>query len=129
MAERVTRRARFMIGVRHDVERRRDDTHSRDGCRAARSFFREVRPRLAAAPPPPQATCVFTNPAYSGKCVENADIAEGSSPQQACQAILSCLNNVECLKTYCSATTIRSGWTARVGEIGPGAPGVRMRPL
>ena len=63
-----------------------------------------------AGPPPPQATCTFTNPGYSGKCVENAEIAESSNAQQACQAILSCLNNVDCLKTYCSATTIRTGW-------------------
>ena len=64
----------------------------------------------SAGPPPAQATCVFTNPAYSGKCVENANVADGSTPQQACQAILACLNNVDCLKTYCSATTIRTGW-------------------
>lgn len=63
-----------------------------------------------AGAPPSQATCTFTNPGYSGKCVENAEIAEGSNAQQACQAILSCLNNVDCLKTYCSATTIRTGW-------------------
>ena len=63
-----------------------------------------------AGPPPPQATCTFSNPAFSGKCVENADVAEGSTAQQACESILRCLNNVECVKTYCSATTIRSGW-------------------
>jgi hypothetical protein len=73
---------------------------------------------MAAAPspspgggaPPPQATCVFSNPGFSGKCVENADVGEGSSPTQACQSILQCLNDVDCLKTYCQATTIRSGW-------------------
>jgi hypothetical protein len=65
----------------------------------------------AGPPPPPgKASCVFTNPAFAGKCVENTDVADGSSPTQACQAILSCLNNVDCLKTYCQATTIRSGW-------------------
>jgi hypothetical protein len=63
-----------------------------------------------AGPPPPQATCVFTNPGFSGKCVENADVPDGSSPMQACQSILQCLNDVDCLKTYCQATTIRSGW-------------------
>ena len=64
----------------------------------------------AAGPPPPQATCVFTNPAFAGKCVENAAVADGSSPTQACESILQCLNDVDCLKTYCQATTIRSGW-------------------
>jgi hypothetical protein len=61
-------------------------------------------------PPPAKATCVFTNPGFAGKCVENTDVADGSSPTQACEAILRCLNDVDCLKTYCQATTIRSGW-------------------
>jgi hypothetical protein len=59
---------------------------------------------------PPTATCVFSNPAFAGKCVETADLGQGSSPQQACEAILSCLNNSGCLKTYCQATEIRTGW-------------------
>ncbi len=63
-----------------------------------------------AGPPPPQVTCVFTNPAFAGKCVENADVVEGASAATACDAILQCLNDVDCLKTYCQATTIRSGW-------------------
>ena len=63
-----------------------------------------------AAAPSKQATCVFTNPAYSGKCTETASVAEGSTAGQACQSILQCLNDVGCLKTYCQATTIRSGW-------------------
>jgi hypothetical protein len=60
--------------------------------------------------PSPKATCVFTNPGFSGKCVENADVPEGSSAMQACQSILQCLNDVDCLKTFCDATTIRGGW-------------------
>jgi hypothetical protein len=63
-----------------------------------------------AAAPPKQVTCVFTNPAYSGKCTETASVAEGSTAAQACQSILQCLNDVGCLKTYCQATTVRSGW-------------------
>jgi len=81
------------------------------GMAAVLTVLLSGRPAPApAGPPPARATCVFTNPAFSGKCVENADIAEGSTAPQACQAILSCLNNVDCLKTYCSATTIRNGW-------------------
>jgi hypothetical protein len=64
----------------------------------------------ASAAPPPQATCVFSNPAFAGKCTETAAVANGSSPQQACQEILQCLNNVNCLNTYCQATTVRQGW-------------------
>ena len=72
--------------------------------------------RASAPPPPPPAatataTCVFVNPAFSGKCTETAAVADGSTPAQACQVILSCLNSVDCLKTYCSATTVRQGWT------------------
>ena len=66
-------------------------------------------PSPAGPPPPPKASCAFTNPGFAGKCVENVDVADGSSPAQACQSILSCLNDVDCLKTYCQATTIRSG--------------------
>ena len=61
-------------------------------------------------PPPSKAPCVYTNPALAGKCDENTDLADGSSPTQSCEAILSCLNNVDCLKTFCQATTIRNGW-------------------
>jgi hypothetical protein len=66
----------------------------------------------ARAAPPPQAsaTCVFSNPAYAGKCTETAAVDNGSTPQQACQEILQCLNSVDCLKTYCQATTVRQGW-------------------
>ena len=70
----------------------------------------------AGAPPAPPvtanatATCVFTNPAFAGKCTQNANLAQGGSPQQACELILRCLNDTACLKTYCQATTIRSGW-------------------
>lgn len=68
----------------------------------------------ASAPPPPpsppSATCVFTNPGFSGKCTEVADVPDGWTSAQACQVILQCLNDVDCLKTYCQATTIRSGW-------------------
>ena len=60
--------------------------------------------------PPAVATCVFTNPSYSGKCVETADVPSGSSAQAACESILRCLNDPGCVKTYCRATEIRSGW-------------------
>jgi hypothetical protein len=68
-------------------------------------------PASQDAPPPPQrATCVFTNASFSGKCVETADVPSGGSAQQACESILRCLNDPGCVKTYCQATTIRSGW-------------------
>jgi hypothetical protein len=59
---------------------------------------------------PGKASCVFTNPAFSGKCTENVDVAENSSADAACSVILDCLNDVRCTKTYCSATNLRGGW-------------------
>ena len=67
-------------------------------------------PAAQSSAPAAQATCVFSNPAFSGKCTETAAVASGSTPAQACQSILQCLNNVDCLKTYCQTTTIRTGW-------------------
>jgi len=70
----------------------------------------------AGGPPAPPvtataaATCVFTNPAFAGKCTQSASLADGGSAQQACESVLRCLNDTACLKTYCQATTIRSGW-------------------
>ncbi|HTR01914.1 MAG TPA: hypothetical protein VMN82_01865 [Thermoanaerobaculia bacterium] len=60
--------------------------------------------------PTPQAACVLTNPAYSGKCTQMTPLEAGSTPATACQAVVACLNNVDCLKTYCNATTVRNGW-------------------
>jgi hypothetical protein len=74
-----------------------------------------IRGRAATAAPPDsppknEATCVFTNPAYSGKCTQTTAIAAGSSATQACQSVLACLNDAQCLQTYCNATTVRGGW-------------------
>jgi hypothetical protein len=49
----------------------------------------------------------------------DGDVADGSTPAQACQVILNCLNSVDCLKTYCSATTVRQGWTPRIRQVRP----------
>jgi hypothetical protein len=67
-------------------------------------------PAAQSPAPTAQATCVFSNPAFAGKCIEKAPVAQGATPAQACESILQCLNNVDCLKTYCQATTVRTGW-------------------
>ena len=56
------------------------------------------------------ATCTFSNPGFSGKCVENVNVPPGATPARACGEILACLNNPMCTKTYCQATTIRTNW-------------------
>jgi hypothetical protein len=73
----------------------------------------------APAPPvaSPTATCVFGNPAFAGKCQENAAIPAGSNEQKACESILQCLNDSRCAKTYCQATEIRTGWRLESAKI------------
>lgn len=56
-------------------------------------------------------TCVFVNPGYSGSCTETAQAPSRQPAPEACEPILTCLNNSQCVKTYCGATTVRSGWT------------------
>jgi hypothetical protein len=63
-----------------------------------------------------QVTCAFANPAYAGECVERATRAEREKPAAACRPILDCLNNPQCVKNYCQATTIRQGWTLKKAE-------------
>jgi hypothetical protein len=55
-------------------------------------------------------TCTFSNPSYSGYCRQPASATPDQTANDACQAILACLNDVQCLKTYCDATQIRGGW-------------------
>jgi hypothetical protein len=75
---------------------------------------------LSLAESPPQSTpkpsetytveCSFSNPGYSGYCGVSEKVSRSVSPGAACQNVLSCLNNSQCTKTYCNATTIRGGW-------------------
>jgi hypothetical protein len=69
------------------------------------------------------ASCTFRNAAYPGKCVESEEIPEGSTAEQVCQSILACLNDVRCIKTYCNATEVRSGWVLVSVERAPPAGG------
>ncbi|MEO8432604.1 MAG: hypothetical protein ABI592_13915 [Acidobacteriota bacterium] len=55
-------------------------------------------------------TCSFSNPGYSGFCRQAQVLARGASAAKACTGMLRCLNDVRCVKTYCEATTIRTGW-------------------
>jgi hypothetical protein len=55
-------------------------------------------------------TCAFSNPRYSGWCHVTEELPDASTPEGVCQNVLSCLNTVSCIKTYCNSTEIRSGW-------------------
>lgn len=61
-------------------------------------------------------TCTFTNPAYVGPCTVDEEVPARVAPRAACRRILACLSNVRCTKTYCNATTIRSGWRLVTAE-------------
>jgi hypothetical protein len=63
--------------------------------------------------------CAFSHPAYSGLCKQRVRLPKGATPEQACRRVLSCLNNVQCIKTYCTATTIRGGWKLESAKLEP----------
>ncbi|HXW04950.1 MAG TPA: hypothetical protein VD833_06955 [Vicinamibacterales bacterium] len=65
---------------------------------------------VLAAPGRAPVDCTFSNPRYSGNCVERVTPGEKQTPVQACRVVLGCLNDPRCVKTYCNATTIRGGW-------------------
>jgi len=68
-------------------------------------------PLTQDSPPQTRAvTCTLSNPSYSGYCKVTEQAPAGQSANDACQAVLACLNNMQCLKTYCDATQIRGGW-------------------
>jgi ketosteroid isomerase-like protein len=67
-------------------------------------------PEAAGATPAPRATCVFTHAAFAGKCTERPPIPKGASAREACESILRCLNDVQCIRTHCQATTLRTNW-------------------
>jgi len=54
--------------------------------------------------------CALEHAQYAGQCVERVTPEEKQTPLQACQAVLACLNDPRCVKTYCNATTLRGGW-------------------
>jgi hypothetical protein len=64
-------------------------------------------------------TCAFSNPAYSGWCRVTDSVPPGSTSRAACRNILACLNNIQCIKTYCNATQIRGGWKLERVRSGP----------
>ena len=83
--------------------------------RGARPLDGASAAREAAAPAEPfgvaPVACTFTHPQYVGNCVEKVTPTGKQTTVQACRAILACLNNSRCVKTYCQSTTIRGGWT------------------
>ena len=67
----------------------------------------------------PRADCAFSNPGYSGWCRQSVPVQSGSTPQKACEAVLSCLNGNACTANYCNAPNIRGGW--KLEEVKPSA--------
>jgi hypothetical protein len=80
------------------------------GLIALRLLLAVATAQTLAPGPSRSVTCVFSNPAYPGWCRASDKVPAGSSAGSVCQSILACLNNVQCIKTYCNATQIRGGW-------------------
>jgi hypothetical protein len=55
--------------------------------------------------------CALRNTGYAGLCQETVPYEKGKKLKALCKPILDCLNNPQCIKTYCGSTTIRQGWT------------------
>jgi hypothetical protein len=70
-----------------------------------------IAPILTSGRAPAQVECSFEHTAFAGTCVEQATPEDRQTPRQACEAILACLNDARCVRTYCQATTLRGGWT------------------
>ena len=66
-------------------------------------------------------TCDFSNPGYSGWCRVTKQLRAGKRPRAFCSQVLTCLNDVRCIRTYCTATTIRGGWKLEKVESPPKA--------
>ncbi len=64
-----------------------------------------------------RADCAFSNAAYSGWCRQSVPVPSGSTPQKACESVLSCLNGNACTANYCNAPNIRGGW--RLEQVRP----------
>jgi hypothetical protein len=85
----------------------------------------ESAPSTQASSPstPPGAartvTCDFSNAGYSGWCRVTKQLQPGKRPRGFCAQVLSCLNDVRCIKTYCNTTTIRTGWKLEKVETAP----------
>ena len=58
----------------------------------------------------PPVVCGFRNTSYTGLCEERTPYVKGKKLDALCQPILDCLNNTQCIKTYCGSTTVRQGW-------------------
>jgi len=110
-----------VLGIRNKIR-----TMAMKAVAAALAAF--AAPLLLAAPdsgttPNPSETytveCRLSNPAYSGYCGVSEKVSRKVSPSAACRNVLSCLNNSQCVKTYCNATTIRGGWKLESSKAQP----------
>lgn len=61
--------------------------------------------------PRPSVSCIFLNPGHAGGCLENFSLKEGASGRSVCESTLTCLQNSQCIKSYCSSTPVRTGWS------------------
>ena len=103
--------------------------HRRTGMLAIAAWIVISTSGAVGSPPPPneatRADCALSNPAYSGWCRQSVPVPSGSTPQKACEAVLSCLNGNACAANYCNAPNIRGGW--KLEEAKPSKPAAPPR--
>lgn len=87
-----------------------DQASNRDRITKLTEFVASIQAKPATPAAPRRALCVLSNPAFAGRCTETGELGSTSTPTAACGEILACLNRVDCVRTYCSATTVRQGW-------------------
>lgn len=90
-----------------------------------------LSPTRAFGSPPtkdegPKADCAFSNPYYSGWCRVTVPVPIESNPQEACAAVLRCLNgdNSSCQGNInpCHAPDIRNGWRLEEAKVSQPQP-------
>ena len=77
-----------------------------------------VKPGVVITAETPRVDCGFSNPGYSGWCRLVAPVPDGTTPRQACETILPCLNGTLCpgYVNYCGPD-LHTGWQlAQVGQ-------------
>jgi len=73
-----------------------------------------------AAAAMPRAACAFSNGGYNGWCRLTVPLPKGATPQQACEAVVPCLNGQPCegFVNYCQSDIV-SGWKVAEAKAAP----------
>jgi hypothetical protein len=77
-----------------------------------------ARPGVVITASTPRVDCGYSNPGYSGWCRLTVPVPDGTTPKQACEMVVPCLNGTPCpgYVNFCGPD-LHSGWQlAQVGQ-------------